>query len=207
MLTKVRGVITDWTLVNQATVVKSGELDVSTHYKTTFYVQGFIDTTDATAHTGTEFVVQSSSVASPNNEDWADEVRFIELIGTMNPEPNMVVADPAPIGTTVILVASTAGYVVGDVPLPWIVIQDLTLVNSELAVMIAMVANTSITILDGTTNAHAKNTTLLGNIAFSRRIEFDTIDKSRLRLVINNNYDSNGAKIDYKLSYTGTTKV
>jgi hypothetical protein len=205
MLTKVRGVVNDWTAVPLNTILKSNEIDVSLLYKASLFIQGFLDTGAATAHTGTEFIVQTPS-ALAGNEDWDDMIRFTELIGTCNPEPNEVVANPAPIGTTVILVASTAGYVVADVPEPWIAIQDPTLINSELALLSAVVANTSLTIVDGTTNTHAKTTTILGNIAFTKILSFDTTDLTRIRVLANNNYDSNGAIVNVKISYTGTSK-
>jgi hypothetical protein len=205
-LTKTRGVTTNWTAVALNAVGESGEIDCSTHYKTKLHIQGFLDTGAATAHTGTEFIVQTSSLAT-TDEDWGDYTRFVELVGTCNPEPQTVTEDPAPVGTTTFTVASTTDYVVADVPLRWIAIDDPTLTNSELAQLVAISANASITILDGTTHTHAHDTTILGNIAFSRFIEIESLDLSRIRLLVNNNYDSNGAIINYKLSYTATTAL
>ncbi|MDD2680386.1 MAG: hypothetical protein PHO03_06280 [Candidatus Omnitrophica bacterium] len=208
-LTKTRGLVQDWTQVLQGGV-NAVNLDVTLHYKTTLNIQGFIDTTDTTAHTGTEFLIRQAGLlsgANPINEDWHDIMRTIELVGTMNPEAQVVVADPAPVGTTVWLVGSTTGYAVADVPLPWIALQDPTLVaNSEIFALSAISANTSITTLTGSVNTHAKTTSLFGNIAFSSSYPFDTTDQTWLRIVANNNFDSNGAKIYYRVTYNANLK-
>lgn len=211
-LTKVSRIeIMPWTAVLQGAKSESAVINCATYYKTTLWICGFIDTTDTTAHTGTEFIVESNPNPVPpsgsDDEYWSKEgVPFVELIGTMNPEANVLVTDPAPAGTTTFTVASTTGYVVNDVTMPYIAIQDPTLANSELAYLSSIVTNTSITILNGTTRAHAKTTTLFGNVAFKKKLTFETTDISRMRLVVNNSYDSNGAKINYKLSITGCSK-
>ncbi len=199
----------DWTLVAQG-AFDSVEIDTSTHYTTTVHIQAFIDTTDTTAHTGTEFIIMKAATPITDpvmDEDWSEHVRAEDLVGTMNPEPNITVADPAPKGTTTLLVASTTGYVAADVPLPWIAIQDPTLANSELALLTSIVANTSLTILKGTSLAHPKTTTIIGNVACSRRFEIDTLDINRLLVIANNRRDSNGAKIYWKVSTTFTTGI
>ena len=211
-LTKVEQiVIQDWVQVLQGGV-GSCIIDVSLYNKITLCLQGFIDTTDATAHTGTEFIVGMSTKPVPllglADEDWHDMiVPFVRLIGTMNPEPQLHLTDPAPVGTTLFPVTSTTGYVVADVTLPWIVIQDPTLANSELAKLVAIAGTPSMTIKDGTTNTHAKTTTLFGNIAFSESLPFEVTDIKRMRVLVNNNFDSNGAKIYYRVSIVANSKL
>jgi hypothetical protein len=210
-LTKVEQiVITDWVQVLQGGV-SAFNIDVSTYNKVSICLQGFIDTTDTTAHAGTEFLIGMSTKPTPasaDDEDWHDAVpSFVRLIGTMNPEPQLHLTDPAPTTTTVFPVTSTTGYVVADVTLPWAVLHDPTPTNSELVRLNAISANTSITILNGSMLAHAKTTTLFGNIAFSEVLEKEVVDWKRMRVIVNNNFDSNGAKIYVRITIVANSKL
>jgi hypothetical protein len=209
-LTKVEQiVIQDWVIVAQGGV-GSCIIDVSTYNKITLCLQGFIDTTDTTAHIGTEFIIGMSTlpINEVSDEDWHDMIApFVRLIGTMNPEPQLHLTDPAPVDTVLFPVTSTTGYVVADVTLPWIVIHDPTPENSELARLVAITANTNLTIKDGTTNTHAKTTTLFGNIAFSESLPFEVTDIKRMRVLVNNNYDSNGAKVYFRVTIVANSKL
>lgn len=181
--------IQDWTAVAQNTIVKSTEFDYSTYSDGIIDIQAALDTT--TAHTGTRFIVQSSS-SSSGDEDWSNLTEFVGLIGTANSEA--ITNNPAAAGTTVLTCADTTGYtVLGN----WRFIEDATLINSELIFQTAVSANTSITILDGTTNAHVQNT-LMFNVALSQSV---SIPKSirRLRVVIDNTYDADGSTLNYKV--------
>lgn len=199
-LTKAVEAITDWTAVAQAAVGESATADISACYEAALNIQAFLDT--ETAHTGTEFIVQTSSNTT-GDEDWEDYARFVDLIGTANKED--ITNNPAAAGTTVFTVASTTGYTVADVAAPWRAIEDATLVNSELLLQVAVAANTSVTFQDGSTNEHA-NTADLYNIAFSRTIQLP-FTASRARVIVNNNYDSNGSTLNYKVRMTKVTAL
>ena len=200
-LTKAAETITDWTAVAQNTVGESGTIDISGHYETSLFIQAFLDS--ATAHTGTEFLVQISNQAS-GDEDWADLCRFVELIGTANAEP--LTNNPAAAGTTVFTCVSTTGYAVADVPLPWIAIEDATLINSELCLLVAISANTSVTVQDGSKNEHAQNTGMW-NIGFAKTISLGLGTGLRARLVVGNTYDSNGSSLNFKVNAVKVTGV
>ncbi len=202
-ISKTQGAFSAWAAVAMGAVGEGAEIDVSLHRSTRVHLQGFLDTGAATAHTGTQFIIQGSS-ALTGDENWADLIWWTELIGTCNPEPST--ANPAAIGTTVFTVASTTGYVVADVAMPWIALQDLTLANSELLLLKSIVTNTSLTMLDGSTRQHA-NTAIFGNIAFSKMsAPLDTRDLTRLRVIANNDWDSNGAVINYRFAWTANLK-
>ena len=204
-ISKTRGAFSAWTAVAMAAVSEGAEIDVSLHYLTRIHIQAFLDTGAATAHTGTGIRIQVNS-ALTGDENWADLLAWDILVGTCNPEPQLHLTDPAPIGTTLFPVASTTGYVVADVAMPWIALQDPTLANSELLQLTAITTNTNLTVLDGTTRTHAKTTSIFGNIAYSQVIPIVTKDITRLRVVINNDKDSNGAIINYRFAWTANLK-
>lgn len=199
-LTKSTASIIDWTAVAQAAVGESSEADISGCYDALLHIQAFLDT--ETAHTGTEFIVQVSC-ASSGDEDWQDHCRFVDLIGTANTEN--LTNNPAAVGTTVFTCASTTGFTVADAPAPWRAIKDSTLANSELFLQTAVTTNTNVTAKDGSTNSHVQNTPMY-NMAFSRTVQLP-FSASRARLVVNNNYDSNGSTLNYKVGLTKVTAL
>lgn len=193
-LTKAVSSVVDWTAVAQNAVAKSSVVDFSTSYGGLLHIQAFLNT--ETQHTGTEFIVQGSSATS-GDEDWYDIVRFVDLLGTAVEEP--IDDDPWAVADLTTLISLTAGYTSGlaDGPLQWIGIESGTLVNSELMLMTAGVTNTSITVLDDKTNAHAVSEEL-SSIAMSRAIPI-AIEHYRVRLIVNNTYDINGSTLNYRL--------
>jgi hypothetical protein len=193
--------ITDWTAVAQNAVGESGTLDTSGHYATELYIQAFLDTT--TAHTGTEFIIQVSSNTS-GDEDWHDLTKFVELIGTANSEN--ISDNPLSAGSTTITVADTGGNYETPPMGRWLAIEDGTLVNSELILNTGFTADTSITILDGTTNEHAQNTTMY-DIAFSKGGIIIPAANNRARLVVNNTYDVDGSTLNYRVRVTKLTGI
>ena len=195
--------ITDWTAVAQAAVGESGTIDLTPNYDTTLHIQAFLDTT--TAHTGTEFVVQVSSNTT-GDEDWEDFCRFTELVGTA--VSITITNNPAAVGTTVFTSATVvAGWAVANLPIRWCGIEDITLlVSSELMLQVGYVLNTSITVQDGSSLAHAVNSVIY-SIAFSKTITLSMNAGLRARLVVNNDYDSDGSTLNYKVRATKVTGV
>jgi hypothetical protein len=96
--------------------------------------------------------------------------------------------------------------VVADVAMPWIALQDPTLANSELLLLSAITANTNLTVVDGTVRTHAKTTSIFGSIAYSQTIPIVTKDIMGLRVLMNNNFDSNGAIMNYRFAWTANLK-
>jgi len=184
-------VITDWTAVAQNAVAKSSVIDIKNGASIT--LQAFLDT--ETAHTGTEFIVQTTKEDS-GDEDWEDLVSFAALVGTANAEP--ITNNPLAAGSTTITCDLTTGYTTGNAALPWRAIEDATLVNSELIRQKGYTSNTSITILDGTANAHVVNTNMY-NIAISELIAIPVGVGRRARVVVNNTYDSDGSTLNYRV--------
>jgi hypothetical protein len=180
--------ITDWTAVAQNVAAISSVLSCSAHESSMLHIQSFLDST--TAHTGTRFVIQTSSNTS-GDEDWADYTEFVGLIGTADSEA--ITNNPLNAASTTITCASTTGYTAGA----WRAIEDATLVNSELIWQKGLTANTNITILDGTTNSHVQNTVMY-NIALSQVVMLAR-PVQRVRLVVDNTYTAAGSSVNYKI--------
>ena len=177
---------TDWTAVAAAGTAQSGAIDISGSYATGIQIQAFLDS--ATAHEGTEFIIQTS-FNTTGNEDWSDLARFTDLVGTANSEA--ITNNPLAAASTTITCASTTGYTVDATSMRWVAIENATLANSELILQTGFTTDTNITCLDGTTNEHAQNT-LMWNIASSRTIAIPFGSGVRARVVVNNNYDADG---------------
>lgn len=191
---------TDWTAVAQNTVAESGTITCSGNYVTYLHTQAFLDST--TAHTGTEFLIQVSSKDS-GDEDWHDFTRWTGLIGTANTEA--ITDNPLAATSTTITCADTGGNYETPPMARWLAIEDGTLVNSELILNTGYTTDTSITILDGTTNEHAQ-TTAMFDIADTWVMALP-LGTNRARLVVNNTYDIDGSTLNYKVDEVETTAL
>ena len=195
-LTKAVEAITDWTAVAQNAVGESGILNCAGHYATELHIQAFLDTT--TAHTGTRFKIQVSSNTAGDG-DWQDLTEFVALIGTAATD----LIEDNPLDAASVAIALTAHVLTALAK--WLAIEDGTLVNSELIFEVAQDAN-SITILDGTTNAHAVSTAIF-NLAMSHAPIVLPFGTNRARVVVDNTYDTDGSTLNYKVRATKVTAV
>lgn len=192
------GVVTDWTAVAQNTLVHSTELDISADLEASLMFQAGLGST--TAHTGTKIIVEVSQNIS-GDEDWAKLTQRVILTGTANAEN--ITDSPLVVGSTTLAVASTTGYTTnGELRM----IVDSTLANSEIVRQIAYTTDTSVTILDGTTNEHAQNTTMY-SIAISEVIAHLSAAVRRVRVLIDNTYDSDGSALNYRLLTSRATDI
>jgi hypothetical protein len=180
--------IQDWTAVAQNTIAKSAECDLRGFKSAILHIQAALDTT--TAHTGTRFLTQIST-SDEGDEDWQDYNEFVALIGTA--ATDAIEDAPLAAGSTDIALTGHALTVLGK----WLLIEDGTLINSELVMESEQTAN-EIVILDGTTNAHVA-TTAIFNVAMTQNIAISK-DTNRVRLVVDNTYDADGSTLNYKAS-------
>ena len=194
-ITKAVEAVQDWTAVAQNTVAESATLDCSGHYGTILNLQAFLDT--VTAHTGTRFIIQVSSNTS-GDEDWQDYTEFVGLVGTAAKDD--VENDPLAAAATSITLTGHAYTALAK----WIAIEDATLVNSELVFEVAQSVN-AITLLDGPTNEHA-NTADTYNVALSQNILIDA-SVYRVRVLVDNTYDTDGSTLNYKVRATKITAI
>jgi hypothetical protein len=100
-----------------------------------------------------------------------------ESAGT-DPDTEAISADEA-VGQTVLSVASTTGFALLDK----VYIQDTTLAEGEWGTLTGLVTDTSLEVLDATTYAHAKTTSVIWNDATIATAEVDCTSAAYLRLV------------------------
>ena len=169
-------------------IVHSAEVGVDTEYENWLHLQAALDST--TAHTGTKFTVQASSAAA-GDEDWHDLFSLVLCVGTAATE---AFAATEPAAETVIAVADTTGFVTYGI---WLFVKDDTIANSEMVEQVSHVANVSVTILDGLTNEHT-SADALWNVADSKAWLIGGGPGLRVRVVVDNNYDSGASTICYR---------
>ena len=196
-LTKAVEAITDWTAVAQNTVGESGILNCAGHYATELHIQAFLDTT--TAHPGgTRFMVQTSSNTA-GDEDWHDLTQFVALRGTA--ATDLIENNPLAATETSLTLTGHALTVLAK----WLALEDGTLINSELIFEVSQTAN-AVVILNGVTNAHAVGTAVF-NLAMSHAPIALPFGTNRVRVIVDNTYDSDGSTLNYKVRATKVTAV
>jgi hypothetical protein len=203
-LTKVASVIKDWTALASGTVALGGTFDVSDAYSALVAIQAFCNT-DATANAGTEFLIQGRASASDTNENWYDIARFIGLVGTdqvvgigedVAVDEERVTVDENP--TTIFTIGTS------DAVLPWGGLEDAgALADSEM-VMVTDGDADEIWVLPSNVagteyfeNVHDASDTI-NQIALSQYIPIG-MEHYFIRVIINNNYDTNGPAINYRI--------
>lgn len=195
-LTIVSEAVQDWTAVAQNTIVESAIISLSGNYNTALQIQAALDTT--TAHTGTRFIIQVSQQAS-GDEDWQDLLELVVLVGTA--ATDLIEDNPLAAGSTSLTLTAHALTEEGI----WILIEDGTLVNSELIFVASQSAN-AVVALDGTTNAHALNTAVF-DVAMTKSISIMMGTGMRARLLVDNTYDADGSTLNYKVNVVETTGI
>lgn len=194
-LSKSVAAVDEWAEIAQNAVREGATVDVSGCYNAALHINVAISST--TAHTGTKVEVQVSSNSS-GDEDWHELVSFLTSVGTANSE---VPSDNIDATDTTITVASTTGYDADETRM--IFIEDTTVADSEICLLVSHVADTSITVQDGVTNAHIAATTVMYNIVDTYVIELP-FSANRVRVIYDNTFDSNGATVH---TYSRITKV
>ncbi len=197
-LTKSVAAVDEWAEVAQNAVREGAINDVSDMYSAMVHID--VALSSVTAHTGTKIIVQVSSAES-GDEDWTTLTDFIGPDGTANSENP---SGSEAIGQTVIEVASTTGFEADETR--WIFIEDVgTVANSEMLLLVSHVSNTSITVLDGLTVAKDSSDVIF-NIAENYVIEIP-MSANRVRVIIDNTFDSNGATVHTKTRISKVTAI
>jgi len=149
----------------------------------------FIDVApEATNVPGTEFLIQVNQKAS-GNDGW---VTIWSVLSSKSTLDSNAVDGTEAAGSTVIEETTTTGLALNA----WVFFKNGTLLNSEWAQIVALVASTSFTIRDGLTNAQTGSTWYNQAERFHANIDLDTI--TRLRVVCNNNYAASPVAIDWR---------
>lgn len=183
--TKSTAAVDEWANVAQNAVREGATTDVSGAYDVVLHID--IALTQAIAHTGTKIEVQISSNTS-GDEDWSTLTSFIGPTGTPNSE---AVTGTEAAGSTVIECASTVGLYDDD-ETRFIFFENGTVANSELGLLVSHVANTSVTVQDGITNAQTSST--MWDIA-QRYVVQIPFSANRVRIIYDNTFDVDGADV------------
>lgn len=160
--------------VTHPDTVKGSATDVSTKLGATVFL--FHASVEAAANTNSGIFRIEGSASASGDEDWVPLYQVSATVSTADTEA-MTATEPA--GETVLAVASTTGFVAGDV----LYIQDAgTLADSEWARCQEIVSNTSINLVDGLTNAK-DSSDVIWNDADIWAIYVDLAAITRIRVV------------------------
>ena len=174
--------------------VKGTTLDVSTKLSAT--IDMFAARVEATANTNAgTFYVRTSAQAS-GDQDWATKFKFTMNSGTV--PAGVALGANESIGDTVIELASTTGFVAGDL----IYLKDGTLSESEFRYIRSLVANTSVTLFDGLTAAKTITTDFAWPEAEHFGVTIDLTSVRRLRVDFVHELGTPAANCDVKAEVT-----
>lgn len=196
--TKTAAVLNDWTDTAQNAVGESAELDVSGMFSLKLHIQHALTTT-AVENADGVFLVQFASETGSSNQDWQTAFLIPMVTGT----PNTEALGTEAAGQIVLEVTSTTGRYTND-GVQWMFIEDNSLAASEMVLVVSAISNTSVTIQDGTAEAHT-SADALWDIADSRSYYVDVYQEDRLRVIIDNTLDSGGTVVTWRISYTAVT--
>ena len=183
---KTSAVVDAWEEVAEDAVRTGAATTISDSDVTTVTVS--VASTHLNAGEGMYIIIQTS-VKSSGNEDWTTIPggKLLVLVGTANLVT--ITNNPANPGTTVFTVASTTGYTTDGIQ--YIFIEDLVdVTKSEIMQIVSFSSNTSITVLDGSTNQHT-NTSVLSNLVEKHIFSIPT-SAHRVRITYDNTFDADG---------------
>lgn len=178
--------------VTHPDTVKGSAQDVSTAFSATIVMYHALVEAAANTNAGSFHVQVSPS--SSGNEDWATIAQF--TANTVTPDTEAITATE-PIGETELAVASTTGFVAGDL----LYIQDAgTLADSEWARCQEISTDSSITLVDGLTSAK-DSSDVIWNDANVFTAQLDLVAVGRLRVIFQHE-GSTGANVHVKALMT-----
>lgn len=185
-ITKSSAVVDEWAAVAENAIREGAATTISDSVATTVTVS--VVATGSDAGEGMYITIQTSMKAS-GDDDWTtiQGGKILALKGTANLET--ITNNPAAIGTTVFTVADDAGYEAAAMLLIFIEDQD-DVEDSELMYAVSSVTDTSVTVQDGSTTAHA-NTAVLSNLAEKYTFSVPTT-AHRVRVIYDNTFDDDG---------------
>ncbi len=182
--TKSTSAVDEWAEVSQNAVREGATIDVSGDFAVQVHISVALST--ETAHTGSKIEIQTSGNTS-GDEDWTTYKTLFSPTGTANSE---VTSGTETAGATVIECASTTGYVADETR--WIFFEHTTPANSEMALLVSAVSNTSVTLQDGITNDQTAGT--MFNIAQNYTVPLP-FAANRFRIIYDNTFDVDGSTI------------
>ncbi len=173
-ITKTQGTtILTHTAITHPDTLKGSAQDVSTKLAATIFMYHAL--VEATANTNAGSFMVQTSAASSGDADWVTVAQFTANTGTADTE---AMTATEPVGETVLAVASTTGFVAGDL----LYVQNSTVGNSEWGLCQEIVSNTSINLVDGLTTQQT-NTSVIWNDANRFICQLDLTAVGRLRVI------------------------
>lgn len=202
----------EWALTANTAIRLGTELDVSSAYYCTLYIKAVLG--EAVASAGQpEIIIQSTGEASPAKDDWTPEIRLIGPQGT--PVTPLALDATEPADETIIACTNPAAAGI-DNDGKFKFIKNTTPANSEVVFQIANSGDggDTITILDGLANEQSAAASVIMDIDDARnevvaqwKITIDCLSLSRLRLIYNADYDTDGPDVYTFCAYTLNTGI
>lgn len=189
-MAKSDALLNDWISVANGDVVETTELDNSSVVVSSAAFTMAVEDVGLTEECdGSRVVVQVSS-GSSGDEDWSDLTEFYIPVTYRDFDKNDSVDPQIPdnneaASATVIEISDTTTGLYSRDGTRWAIITDDTIADSEMIYMVSHVVDTSITLLDGTTNAHDNVNDTITEIGQTRTIYIPYVYK-RVRFI----YDS-----------------
>ncbi len=202
----------EWALTANTAIRLGTELDVSLSYQVTLIVKAVLG--EATASTGQpEIIIQTTGEATPATEDWTNYTRFVGPIGT--PVTPLALDATEPAGETSIACTNPATANI-DNDGKFKFIKNTTVANSEIVFQTANSGDggDTITILDGLANEQTAAASVIMDIDDARNevvaqwtLTIDCLSLSRIRIIYNADYDTNGPDVYTFSAYTINTGI
>ncbi len=200
----------EWALTANTAMRLGTELNVSTSYECTLYLKAVLG--EAVASTGQpEIIVQSTGEATPAKDDWTNELRLIGPVGTPVTPLALLATEPA--GETVIACTNPAtALIANDGKFKFI--KNTTVANSEVVFQTENSgdAGDTITILDGLANEQTAAASVIMDIndvvtevVAQWKLTINCRSLSRLRVIYNADYDTDGPDVYTFCAYTLNT--
>jgi len=200
----------EWAVTANTAVRLGTELDVSAAYCCKLNIKAALG--EAVASTGQpEISLQVTGEASPAKDDWTDYMRLVGPVGTPK-VPTLNATEPAAETTLATLNPETEGI---DNDGKFKFLRHTTIANSEVVFQTANSgdAGDTITILDGLANEQDTNTIVVDfddprvEAVAQWTINIDCTSLSRLRLIYNADYDTDGPDVVCYSAYTLNTGI
>jgi len=202
----------EWVLTANTAMRLGTELDVSTAYQVTLNIKAVLG--EAVASTGQpEVIIQTTGEATPAKDDWTNYTRFVGPVGT--PVAPLAFDATEPAGETEIACTNpaTAGI---DNDGKFKFIKNTTAANSEVVFQTANGGDgaDTITILDGLANEQTNAASVIMDIDDARSevvaqwtLTIDCLSLSRIRIIYNADYDTDGPDVYTFSAYTLNTGI
>jgi len=202
----------EWAVTANTAIRLGTELDVSTAYFCTLNIKAAL--AEAVASTGQpEVIVQVTGEATPAKDDWTNYMRLIGPVGT--PVTPLAFDATEPAGETSIACQNpVTANIDNDGKFKFI--KHTTVANSEVVFQTANSgdAGDTITILDGLANEQTAAASTIHDIDHARTevvaqwtLGIDCTALSRIRIIYNADYDTDGPDVMCYSAYTLNTGI